>query len=409
MAEDLFTLRTGDGEYARLDPPCRAIEPRDPAPRPPAAPPARGDVTSAHGSCARDGRVRTPLGSHVGWTLRWRAPIPGTYPRSILATDDRIVVAGGAWRLFTAGGEPVAQGHTVAPPTIAPDGTLLVPEPSGALFAYDLAEGWRTWRTIPSSSYASYFVFVWLQGSRLLLGSTTGERRDAHDQEIGDAESCLEAMGLGDPRRVDDTLDVESLEGCARLTLPIDGLLATPAPDGLGALLAVRDRLVVVGPDLRPGAVFTGSFEPVALSVDDEGWMHVVVATEGERALWVVTPDGGRVSTPSLPYDLAEPLGPPAIGLDRRVLLVGERRMTCYGQDGGVLWTRVPLQKPAGWLVTGDDRFLVAEGGGVAVVDGRRDLELVHLRGERIEAGPCLTPRGALLVATATELLCFER
>lgn len=402
-------LRTR-GEYEPLDPPRRTVELRVPSPRPPAPPPAESAVTSAYASCARNGRVRTPLGSQQGWTLQWRVPIPGTYAGTILATEERIVVIGHLWRLFTSGGEEVANEHAGWAPTIASDARLLQVESSGALCAYDLARGRREFYMIPSRGYSSMFLFIASHGTRLLLASTTGDRRDAHDHEVGDPHSCLEAFDLGDPMELDGTLDVLSLQEQGSLSFHEDGLRAAPAPDGLGARLALRDRLVVVGADLRPTAVLTGSFEPVQLSVDDEGWFHVVVALEGERALWIVAPDGGCARSESLPFDLAAPSGPPAIGLDRRVILVGEQRVTCYGQDGRTLWSRVPQGKSVGWLVTGDDRFVLAELRRVAVMDGLQEVTLFHApAGEKIMAGPCLTPRGALLVATERELLCYER
>ncbi len=409
----MFQLQRSMLDFEALDPPRAPIKPvASTPPRPVAAtPPAEGAVTSAYASCARNGRVRAPLGDEAGWALRWRRPLDGVDATAILATDDRILVTGQGWLLLTPDGDELARGRVVGgPPAIHPaDGTFLVVEQGGVLAVRQLADGQPWLRTIPRGADGVVRPLLWRRGGRLVLAATRVPM-DPHGHSHEPPRSHLEALGLGDPVEVDrGTGDLLSQQELGTLLVEGGPLLAAPMPDGEAFAIALPGHLARVGADLRPTAVFTDDFTPVALSVDDQGWSHLVVDVDGKRALWVVTPDGKRTVFRTLPPDMADCGRPPVLGLDRRIVVVAPGRVVGFDPSGAPSWERVPMAPPAGAIVTGDDRLLVAEGDRVIVYRADRDARVVHEPGARFTAGPCLSPQRLLLVATEGELLCYGR
>jgi hypothetical protein len=169
----------------------------------------------------------------------------------------------------------------------------------------------------------------------------------------------------------------------------------------------MEDRIYLADRRLGLEAELTGTFVPLALSVDEDGRLDVVVGDGTSRALWVVTPEGRRVT------NVAAPAGagaiPPVVGYDHRVFVLGREEATAVSAAGKALWTGATHGAPAGAAVTANEALLVAAGAELAAfeLDGAR--RVLYTAEGALRTSPVMTADDEVLVATDRELLSLVR
>jgi hypothetical protein len=180
------------------------------------------------------------------------------------------------------------------------------------------------------------------------------------------------------------------------------------------------NRILWFSTALRPVGLVTGEFQPIALSVDEGGWVHLLVdelvddpagggQTAGPRALWVLDPQGTRRVRFVLPRPLHEATAPPVIGYGHRIYLQGGGQLLALDPKGSIVWSRPIDADASAAMVTPNDDVLVAEGKDLVAFDERGQRRVVHSMPEAITTAPVLTTSGdgRLLLASSDTLYCL--
>ncbi len=368
------------------------------------APSESGDFVRPLGNPEQNSRLGRALPDGA-WKLRWRAPLRGLgTPLDVLSAGDRVVVrAESGWMLFDADGEMLARGP-------AGDGTMLLDPNDGLLLGLDgagflagwgLADGARRFRMILTMPGDLTYTFIDRPGDLYL--ASVERRLPPHTPGVPSA-AFVERITLGAPIAVDDNGTLRSAARLGDLVREVSDLQI--ARRGETFVLAVTDTLYRADLALRLSARLTGSFRPLALSLDEQGRAHLVVMTATGPALWVVEPDGRRVVDRSVPLTSKRLLAPPIISHHHQIYLVYADRITAFESDGRSWWdTR--LDTIAGAVLTADDQLLVAAGRQVLAYRGAAAAVLATAL-DPLVTPPILSGTGLLLVASADALFAYE-
>jgi outer membrane protein assembly factor BamB len=190
-------------------------------------------------------------------------------------------------------------------------------------------------------------------------------------------------------------------------------------------VVATHDRIFTIDMELEVQQELTGSFGPMALSLDEAGRIYIIVYIGGTRdcflgghyELWLLTPDGERLWAYEFPAGM-QACFPPIVGYDHTVYSfaapggydVNGQTLYAISPDGKLRWSRPEPGQYAHAVVTADDFLLVARGSDVAAYDSNGERKVLFtFPGEVLNAPPLLTERGELIVASTTALHCLER
>jgi hypothetical protein len=348
---------------------------------------------------ARNSRLAQPLGDDE-WRVVLHVPIDATSRAShVLFTADRAVLESeGPWQLLDLAGRTIARGYRDGGSvTLDPEHDLLFcADTAGSLRAHRLRDGVRV-HSVPLTRGRSFERrFVARSGSRLLVVSR--ERQlDPHATAPADA-TMLEVTDLGDPPRAD--ADGFLLSAVGQGDLLLRELNVHVALQGDEIVLASRDRVVRLGTDLAFRSVLADTFEPVAMSLDETGCVHLLVRTAAGVRLWLLTPSGERTYDLGVADEFGAVVAPPVVAWSHATFLLAERRILAVGADGVPLWECRTAGAVAGGTVAADDQLLVAAGCDVLALPlDRPGRVLQTFDGEQLRTPPVLTPRGELWVA----------
>jgi hypothetical protein len=385
-------------------PPAVPIVPGTPRPVAPAAPDPDRSCRQPFVNPRRNSRLAVPLPAGT-WSVAGEATWDRDFrPRHVLHFGDRTLVQGEAsWRLLDAAGREIAWGNRYAGDVYlnAEAGTYLLADSIGSISIRRLSDGRET--VAARLNFGDVYArgLLAMRGGRLLAASTEHELHVHSD--FRPEHSILEVCEVFDPPRVEpESLPVTSQPVAdlyfKTLTLPA-------AVGGDTVTVATEDTIFTTDWDLRIRSVLAGEFTPTALSVDELGRAHLVVAAGRRRELWRVAPDGTRHFATEIPAEAAEISVPPLIAHDHRVFVVADGAVFAYSAEGRLVREHRPTGELAGATVTADDRLLMAAGARVSAVDAEgRERVLFECPDGQIFAPPILTADGEMLVATRERL-----
>lgn len=370
----------------------------------PAIDPTGGGSPRRHGSARQHGRAGVDV--VVGpWHAAWSVPLdPAATPEAVLAAHDRIVVQALAqWSLHDPSGAHLRTVARVAGDVVIdPDARqVFYADPKGFLAAARLHDGEVDLRVEVQFGAGYSRTLVWRSGRALgvhgrQLPQMTHEPAPTPDHTV------LEVIDLGDPLEKDDVMFVTSSRKLAGMSSHAVPLLVAASGDAM--VLAAPGRVYRADARLAVLDELVADFEPVAMSLDEGGLVHLVARAEGKAALWVLDAAAGeRRASALLPGD---PTGtPPLVGWDHRVFVLLETGVAALEPDGRAAWTVSTAAPPAGAVITRGGVLVVTTGSQVLMIepDGRSRVALDV--GEAITTAPTLVSGTELLVATHGRLV----
>jgi hypothetical protein len=379
----------------------------------PAAPGAEESIVRAFVNGELNSRLAAAAGAlpkgPESLRVRWQAVLkPGMRPRALLsAGGNLLVVCDSGWQLLNRNGGAIQAGRLR-------DGSVAVIDPAKSLFigagdqgtlhAWRMTDGGLAYGVMPTFGDDFQRLFIAPIGSRLALVSTE-IWRDPGTPEPN--RSMIEIIDVAHaqpitPAAPSGALVVDVLVRPSRL------LLAAMHAGSIA--LATDNYLCLLDLDLKIQQVFTGAFEPLAMSLDEAGRMYVVAQVNGRAQLWLVTPKGDRSYSFALPEGITSVNAPPIVGYDHTVYLLAGRLILAVGQNGKLLWQHSASAPIGGAVAMADGRLLVAEGDAVAVFDGEGGRRVVYsIPGHPLMAAPILTSGGELLLLTRDTLYSVGR
>jgi len=384
----------------------RAIHPAEkPAPLGRAAPRADESVLRAFVNDRMNSRLARRLGGPARFVAAWKAEIPSLRVSAVLWARDRVALSGFVgWRLFDRDGKPIGGG--------LPGPSDLSLDPERSVFYVADRAGLLAVRRLRDGEVASHLSFygaenykrnfVARRGARLVTLSI--ETQPNPDQPPPE-RSMLEVTNLRDPAMERSYDEKDGPVVMADLTRESTLLLIALHDDSI--VLATENRVYVVDLATEIKQVLTGSFRPVALSLDETGRIYMVVRSEDQLFLWSLTQAGERLYSFTLPPGV-RPGHPPVIGYDHTVYLASGTSILAVAQDGKLSWSRTTKAYIGGATVTADDQLLVSEGGEIAAYNASGERRVVANIPDAAATPPVLTDRGELLVASSDTLFCLR-
>lgn len=324
---------------------------------------------------------------------------------TVLARGDRIyVLCSMVWTLRSAAtGEVVSQGlrglGNAALDPLLP--LLYLPDAEGQLDGLHFDAGQRVfWSPLYLNANLLRTFVARVGDSLLLVGS---ERSHPASGGFEPSLTCLEALPVGP---VPDVRPSGQLAPGLVTPLLWRSVRWVAAAWTQGLVIAFPGEIHRVDEGLEIVGVLTGAFEPVALSVDDAGVMHLIVDTPGRpRALWSVAPDGERSLLLPLPVPYDQAKDPPIVLRGRQVIVRAPAGLLCVGPDGATLWT-APLAPGGALLALADDTLLATDGHDLVSFAGDGTRSVVHHFPDHTLVGPPLvSASGEITLATRTQVL----
>jgi hypothetical protein len=361
------------------------------------------------------------LGRYVNDRLNSRAPAPlgaartlkrvwgldlrmKVAPIAIAQSGDRALVFSlSDWVLCDLAGKQIARGllqHGEA--RLDPGRQLFyAPNFAGLIVAYRLSDGGVEFNAFFRSTKRYFRSFITRFERRMILLST-----ELH-LDMGKPEpenTILEVSDLGDPANQKSFGQKGEPRVVAELVRATRSAFVALHREAV--VYATADRIYGLDLNLTVRRILTGSFQPVAISLDDSGHVYLL-AEEGNRTvLSYLTMAGERRFAYSLPEGV-HPSYAPIIGYDHTVYLLTSGMIYAVGVDGKERWAR-PAGAAGGAMVGSDDALVVSEGPAIAAYSGslgRR--ELIRHEAPFVTA-PTLFAPGRILAATESTLYLFE-
>lgn len=388
-----------------IRPATSAVELERAAPAPSVDPAERPFVNAA-----LNARVAAALPQGGAWSLRWQCELPdGFEGRHLLCGQDRIVLTGPLeWALFDRDGRyiqrgPLGHGAVVLD---SANGLFYGPDPAGLLRAWKLADGTRAFGLVVA--FADEFARPFLaRRGRFLFVASNERQMDAHAR-VPPRRAVLELFDLGDPIQVDDETGWLR-SAVTKADLRRGDALLLAAMQGETVVLAGRDHVWHANLGLSVHTDLEGRFTPRLMSLDEAGRAYLIVEAEQRCALWVVGPDGVRLTRVELPPPLDRTEQPPIVGYDHRIHVVAGQQAAAIHPDGRLLWARPAQVGFAGAVVTADDRLVATDGAEVVAFgpSGERGV-LFSFSGETLATPAIPADDGLVYVAGRSRLYCLE-
>jgi hypothetical protein len=331
------------------------------------------------------------------WRVAWELELPSDIrPLAVLPAGDRLVVHGvTGWLLSGTDGRMLASGLLDSSDLAVdpPGGLFYFVDGAGSLAARRLSDGGRAASLGgPGSGYEVRFI-AGLQDRLALLG--IARPKDPHGGfhpnrsliQLHDV-SGIPAGGRSSLVR---ELNRETLSVCAAIREP-------------GLVIAVPGWIYFADAGLNFRGALEGSFEPLAMSLDEHGRAYLIVRDKGRLALWLVMPNGERVFDFPLPPGLRAGAVPPVIAYDHRIFVFSMGRVLAISPGGKLLWDAGTSGQLTGASVTSDDSLLYAEGRRLVAVGRDDKRETIAQLPESIETPAALLLNGDIVVASRSRL-----
>ena len=410
--EDYFTqLWKGKVEPKN---PAKALRP---APRPlelPRAEPGAVDtVIGPYVNDEKNSRVVSKLGQFGQLRPRWAfAPPDQGVAGLVLMAGERVLspCSFGCCVLDRKDGRMLTQVRQLSgSPTLDPVNSLLYSKNIfGMVGGYRIEDGGSAFSLLLQGGKEFGQEFIARRGSRLLTVSTALPANEPPDPE--EARIELAELGPGGPRVVKD--------------LMYESSRMIPAMHGDTLVVSTHDRIFTIDAELEVQNELTGSFGPMALSLDEAGRIYIIVYVGGKRdvflgghyALWLLTQDGEGLWAYDFPNGM-QACFPPIVGYDHTVYTfaapggydVNGQQLYAISPSGKLKWSRPVPGHYAHAVVTADDQLLVSEGTDVASYDPKGERRVLYtFPGEELCSPPLLTDKGELIVASRTAVHCLE-
>ncbi len=369
-----------------------------PSPSRSVAPAAEPWYTHRYANARQNGRLAEPLRA-TAWHVRWQTPLPAP-AIGLLRTSDRIVVEASGWRLLSSEGTILSQGTGGRSAASLAGGLFYLINTASYLEARHLQNGDLSFQSPLLTNERFAWPLLVQFGDRLLM-TAVEQAIPAHEPRPG-TRSEIDLLEFDTPLKLDQYQQILSLKRGD--ILHFDKAPMVFAAGGNKIYAAASHYLVIVGSGLEVESVFEAEFTPVALSVDEAGYMYLIVETGGRKAYWVVSPDGKRViQAPLAPEHQGVGL-PPVVAHNHQSYLLAGNTVLAYSPEGKLLWQHPFSGLVAGASVTADDKLLVSAGSELMILDAGNQLIGRHqFPGEQLTTAPVLTRPGGhdeLLVAT---------
>ena len=373
--------------------------------REPAA--ATRDYVRALGSVSQNSR--TPGSPGAGqWHILWDSPLPSPVSAVMVAGSRVLVQRGGGWTLFDRGGKQIAEGVS--------GGAVITADPRAGAF-YSLGNGNFLQAialdngdirfTIPLGHNESFAWPMFDRSGKRIIAAGVEQPRLAPKPRP--TEALFQVTEVATPLKLSPYKVLLSMDYHQDLVFRAPNMIPVASGDILWAVLP--DLLIRTSPAQNIEGAWSGSFRAISASADETGWLHMVVASgatgNGDRELWIVTPQGRRTAHAKVPPACRESKYPPAIGYDHRVYLVGSQSVAAFSPDGRLLWESEPLSSIAGVSVTPDHRVVVASGSEIIVLDSNGKPTRLAKLSSPARTCPVVTAEGEILVGTESNVLCL--
>jgi hypothetical protein len=366
------------------------------------------DYPMPFGNPEQNSRMPGMLGTG-DWTVRWQAMLnPATAANHVVQAADRVLTEGGGlWELFNTAGSPVSQGRYNASHVVldAAHALFYFIDKDNFLTALHLSDAKKLFVTSPS--FGDNFVrpLISRRNDRFLLFGV--EMEGAPHRPTPPNLSVLEYLDLGRELRTDETGLLFSLTASGRLLIKSTKVVAAIHADTV--VFAAPNCVFVATSEMNPKSAYSGDFEPVSLSLDEGGRIHLVVNRGARRALLILSPNGTMAGEYSLRGDMGELLAPPILGYDHRVFLVSASRAVALDPAGKQLWEAGFTGRATGASISADGHLLVSTGAQITAFDERGQGLAVHMfPGESLTSAPILTAKEELLVTSRSHLYCLR-
>jgi PQQ-like domain len=337
--------------------------------------------------------------------IRWQKDLSlGMNPIFLLQFGDRILAQGtDLWELFDLTGKSIqvaelARSSVVLDPTNA---LFYLARPDGTIAGRKLTDG--TPAFILPVLFGPHFErsFLARLGQRFLVVSI--ERPISPHSDRQPNLSLIEVQDFGNPPVTDDLGFLTSAQRTASQDYKTTLLKA--ALHGERITFATPENLYISDLSLKARSILHEKFEPIAISLDEDGNIYLLVEAEGRKALWRVSAQGGRQMTFLIPRDMQVSAIPPIVGRNHRAYILGTNRVLAIDPDGKLAWVRPLKSAQAAAVITNDDQLLVADGSELTAFDATGERRTLHsFAGELLATPPAITKRGEILVASQRRL-----
>jgi hypothetical protein len=357
--------------------------------------------------------------------VRWKVALDGYLaPHAVIQEGDRILIYGPrsydlGFQLYDLEGKLRGQG---AYPSRDPSGStrpvvmdaahqlVYLTDQYNRLIAHRMSDGKEEWN-LGLDSLGGLWVrpFFARRGQRfVVLGLDKSEVLPDRIQAPPN-QALLSQIDLSPTNQLTPDHAVLNVAALAKLYVNRGATVAAMHDDEL--VFAVPGRLYLASSDLRARVALEGEFVPEALTLDERGWMYLVVSTSGGRALWVVAPDGKRTIAESLDAPEALPTTtPPIVGYDHTVYLQTSQTLSARDASGRVLWHKRMSARVAGAGVSTDDRLVAAVGSELLAVGTKGDAARLATPGPGdLVTAPVMSAAGEIFVASSDTLYCVSR
>lgn len=307
--------------------------------------PSRGSVQAAESSeyarhfASNAAHSRLPgILPDAKWSVKWSAQLPSE-PLSLLRAGQSILCQWmGMWRLYDSSGKQIAEDYCGQSPVVidARAGMFELITDNLSWEARRLDNGELVFRNALPYSEDYAWPVLFRSGNRMLAFANIKAPFSHEAEEKG--SSLIQLIELGSPLETDPGKLVKNLTRFETLRIKVENSRAAADRDTI--VMAGPDVIASFGSELSVQRVATGSFTPIQLSLDESGWLHLFVESEGRKALWVLQPDLTRVATWTAPPDFGDLLQPPILGYDRRVYLLTRGALIAIDASGKLAWIR---------------------------------------------------------------------
>ena len=358
----------------------------------------------------RNGRLAWPLTpGHWSIETSWDL-LPDLYPRAVYATGDRVLVHGGdLWQLFAADGRSLAKGRLGAGGTTLDParGCFYAADPTGPLRVWKLADGAAAFAIEPYFGANYERAHVARHGDAITIGSIerVSDPHGGHRPKV----TALEVQRVAEAPAVTRAGFLERTDRPGKLMLSSADVAIAGSETGL--VVASHDTIYLAGPDLKIASALRGSFDALAVSLDERDRIVLLARAGTETFVWMLERDGRRLFACDVEAIAAADVTPPAIGLDHRVWVRAGRRLTAIGPEGRRLATGVAAAPYAGLTLTRDGWALATEGSSVVALRPATTAKEAGTFERHVlftaPDGPLATP--AVLLADGKMVVCSGR
>ncbi len=361
------------------------------------------------GNPAQNGRLAVTLPSGT-WRQHWKTELAANVqPVHVLAGGNRLLVSGGGfWQLLDTTGKSIGEGSCgPADPSLdAARGLFYVAARTGYLEARNLSDGQIHFQELLPHSEEYLRPLIAGRGDNLVIVSQETPQLSPGGVVRPNLVS-VQVQRLHSPLEVDSG-GMGRLAGLQTLQIKTGVIAAAVAREAIFA--AVPKRLFLIAMDLGIRTAYEADFEPLLMSVDEGGYIYLLVRVPSGQQVWGISPGGTRFATIALDTAHETPIQPPVIGYDHRIYSVNPHQVLAVDPDGTTAWDVVAPARIAGVGVTADGQLVASAADQVIAFghDGKHHA-IVTITGETLQTPPVIVPGGELYVAGERHLYCFGR